>query len=218
MPDKSNIIRISSSDPDPEIIDQAGWILSQKKGIVIFPAKCLYGVAVNALDSNAIQKVFDLKQRPPDKPLLVLVKNRKMIEALVTDIPTDAVKLMDAVWPGNLTLIFNAQEYLPKTLTAGTGKIGIRIPSHPVAHELVKQVNFPITGTSANISGEKGVWKINQLPESFLNTADLILESDPLQGGKGSTIADITQTPVQVLREGEILESQIRTILNYRNN
>ncbi len=211
MMDKK-IVSVDPVAPEPDCIVKAGKIL-QKNGIVIFPAKCLYGIGANALDEMAIKKVFHLKQRPWNKPILVLIPDRTWLADLVVSISRHANKLMDAFWPGNITLVFEAKTHISKFLTAKTCKIGIRIPAHPVAKALIKYVNFPITGTSANLSGESGCYKIDQLSSALTDQADLVLDAGRLKGGMGSTIVDVTVSPVAIIREGEILTGQINEIL-----
>ncbi|MFH2060352.1 MAG: L-threonylcarbamoyladenylate synthase [Pseudomonadota bacterium] len=212
MHDLQKIISIDPVNPEPDIILHAGKILAAD-GVVIFSAKCLYGIAVHALHTRAIERVFQLKNRPQSNPILVLVKDKEMLNTLVTHIPQSAERLMDIFWPGNLTLVFNARNHIPTRLTAGTGKIGIRIPAHPVARALVEHLTFPITGTSANLSGEKGCTKIEQLAPSIIKHSDLILDAGPVKGGKGSTIVDVTKKNIRVLREGEILTEHIKKVL-----
>lgn len=212
MPESDKIQKINPVHPEPDIIQKAGKIL-KKNGVVIFPAKCLYGVAAHALNKAAVQKVFHIKQRPLDNPLLVLVKHLDMLKSLVADFPVAAEKLINAFWPGNLTLVFKADSTIPSALTAGTGKIGIRIPSHPVAGALVNHIDFPITGTSANLSGNPGCTDIQNLDPFVLEHANLILNAGTLKGGKGSTIADVSDNVPKVLREGEITVQQIHTAL-----
>lgn len=211
MIDKKKV-PVDPENPDPGTILNAGKIIRQN-GVVIFPAKCLYGIAAKALDQTAVQKVFDLKQRPQNNPILVLIPNRKHLEELVTSIPRAAEKLMDAFWPGNLTLIFKAKKHVPDILTAGTGKIGIRVPIHPVAKALVQSLGSPVTGTSANLSGQDSCFQTNRLDPFITEHADLILDAGTLKGGKGSSIVDITQSPPVILREGEVSFEQINHCL-----
>ncbi|WP_457552180.1 L-threonylcarbamoyladenylate synthase [Desulfobacula sp.] len=213
MHNGQTIVSIDPVNPEPDIIARAGKIL-QKNGVVIFPAKCLYGIAANALDETAIEKVFQLKQRPLNNPVLVLIPNKTMLADLVTSISKQAYKLMDAFWPGNITLVFEGKKHISRRLTANTGKIGIRFPFHPVVKALVEYVNFPITGTSANLSGQKGCSHINQLSSSMIDQADLVLDAGRLKGGSGSTIVDVTTSPVAILREGEVSISQINKIMS----
>ena len=194
--------------PDPTAIIEAGKII-HNQGIVIFPAQCLYGLAVNATDPTAIQNVFDLKQRPRNNPILVLVQNQKNLRPLVKFIPDSARILMDRFWPGNLTLVFEAAEKVSPLLTAHTQKIGIRVPAHPVARSLVKQVQGPITGTSANLSGQPGCSRVSQLSPAMVQGADLILDAGRLKGGMGSTIVDVTGNSVRILRQGMVSSIEI---------
>lgn len=207
------IIAITPAALDSESIIRAGKII-QNNGVVIFPAKCLYGIATNALNETAVAKIFNLKQRPRSNPILVLIPDRTMLKDLVKSIPESATRLMDAFWPGNLTLVFEARDTLPKSLTAGTGKIGIRLPVHPVAKALVDWLKSPITGTSANLSGQESCNCIGRLDPAIRNAADLVLDAGTLKGGKGSSIVDITGPAVNIIREGEVRADRIRAILS----
>ncbi|HCY88290.1 MAG TPA: threonylcarbamoyl-AMP synthase, partial [Desulfobacteraceae bacterium] len=191
---------------------KAGKILAAN-GVVIFPAQCLYGVAANALDPTAVEKVFRLKQRPMDNPILVLIRNKAALHSLVTDVPPAAEKIMTRFWPGGITLVFNAAPRISPRLTANTGKIGIRLPGHPVAKALTESVDFPITGTSANLSGQPGCMQATELPRAIVDNADLILDAGRVQGGTGSTILDVTCTTVRILRHGAVNEADIRSCL-----
>ena len=181
----------------------------RKGGVVIFPAKCLYGIAVDALNPEAVARVFEVKRRPQDNPILVLVNGKQDLERLVKRVPKTAVALMDRFWPGNVTIVFEAVDDLPGVLTAHTGKIGIRMPQHPVARALIKQLGTPMTGTSANISGARGINRVQDLAPDLVARVDLVLDAGELKGGKGSTVVDVTGDTVRVVREGEVAEADI---------
>ncbi|MBA4367432.1 MAG: threonylcarbamoyl-AMP synthase [Desulfobacterium sp.] len=206
------IISIDSNSPQPEFIQMAAGVILNG-GMVIFPTTCLYGLAADALNPVAVQNVFKAKQRSENNPLLVLVKNRKALESIVTCIPPVAVTLMETFWPGGLTLVFNAGKNLPQSLTAGTGKIGIRIPAHKVAVALVNALENPIIGTSANLSQQGGCSYIPNLDSEIVRCSDLILDAGLLKGGLGSTVIDVTTTPPVILREGLVSEKKIHLIL-----
>lgn len=212
MHNGKKIVAIDPVNPESDHIIKAGKIL-RNNGIVIFPAKCLYGIAARALDEKAVKKVFDLKQRPLDNPILVLIPYRTMLQDLVKSIPEPAEKLMDAFWPGNLTLVFEAKDNISKLLTAGTGKIGVRMPVHPVAMALVELMGVPLTGTSANLSGQAGCSRADRLDASIIDHADLVLDAGILKGGTGSTIVDVTGSNIHILREGEVTADQIKEAL-----
>ena len=214
MHDSGKIIRLDPVRPDFESIARAGDVI-KKSGTVIFPTRCLYGIGAHALDENAVEKVFQIKQRPLNNPILVLIPDETYLSDLVKSIPESAEKLMKAFWPGGLTIVFEAKGKIPKLLTAGSGKIGIRVPSHPVAKALADHLGFPITGTSANLSGCPGCNKVSLLDPWILENSDLILDSGILKGGAGSTIVDITVFPAHIIREGEVSEKQIQKALAF---
>ena len=209
---QNKILRVDRDHPDTHIINQAAGMLNTG-GLVIFPAACLYGVAANALSADAVEKVFRLKQRPRNNPILVLIKNTDQLDRLVTTIPDKARILMNQFWPGGLTLVFDATDSLNPTLTAGSKKLGIRLPGHPVARALVNSVNYPITGTSANLSGRPGCTQIDLLNPEIIEKADLILDAGPVQGGVGSTVVDVTCMPPKILRQGATLATDIDACL-----
>jgi L-threonylcarbamoyladenylate synthase len=212
LPEKKKTVVVDSTKPEPNIIKRAGKII-KNNGVVIFPAQCLYGVAVNALNQKTVKKVFDLKQRSLNNPILILIHDQSQLSDLVQAIPASAKKLMEAFWPGNLTIVFKAKKSIPRLLTANTGKIGVRIPAHPVARALVKCINVPITGTSANLSGQKGCSKPSELNQFIIGQADLILNAGRLKGGSGSSIVDVTSSKISILRAGVISAAKINEIL-----
>jgi len=193
-------------------------------GVVVFPAKSLYGLAADALNPKAVERIFKIKQRPLTNPLLVLIDNIGQLDLLVQPVAKErstrqeglksylspaALALIEKFWPGSVTLLFNAVNGLPEALTAGSGKIGIRVPGHPVARALVRAVGGPITGTSANISGQSGCKEIAMLDPEILSSVDMVLDSGTLKGGIGSTVVDITSDPVRIVREGQISSDEI---------
>ncbi len=183
--------------------------LIKKGGMVVFPAKCLYGLAVDAFNPEAVARIFKVKQRPPTNPILVLIPDVSALAHLVTGVSSAARAIMDRFWPGDVTLVFEATPNLPHVLTASTGKIGVRLPQHPVARALLKAVDMPVTGTSANISGKKGCVRADALDIRLLQGVDMVLDAGRLKGGQGSTVVDVTQSPPRVLRRGEIGETEI---------
>ena len=209
----SEIKTIDPVRPDQQVIEQAADIV-KNGGIVIFPTRTLYGMGVDAFNENAVSRVFCFKQRAVDKPLSVLVSTVDAVAGLAADIPDAAVRLMRNFWPGRLTIVFSARPDVPGGLTAGTGKIGIRVPEHPVAVRLVSSLNCPLTATSANISGHAGASRVNALPERLLGQADLVLDAGKLNGGIGSTVVDVTVHPPAILREGAVSAMELFDVLD----
>ena len=208
----SEIKTIDPVRPDQQVIEQAADIVTNG-GIVIFPTRTLYGMGVDAFNENAVSRVFCFKQRAVDKPLSVLVSTVDAVAGLAADIPDAAVRLMRNFWPGRLTIVFSARPDVPGGLTAGTGKIGIRVPEHPVATALVAALDCPLTATSANLSGDPGADCIDNLPPEIINNVDLVLDSGKLKGGLGSTVVDVSTDPPTVLREGEVSKNDLFSVL-----
>jgi L-threonylcarbamoyladenylate synthase len=200
--------KINSKFPSRQYIRETVDILD-KGGLVAFPTRCLYGLGADAMNAGAVDRVFQIKQRPLDKPLLVLVAANYDIEKLVQDIPQTAIKIMDSFWPGRVTIVFKAAASLPRNLLGRSGKLGIRVPGHPVAGALVKAFGRPITGTSANLSGQAGCCRIEDFNPLLVEQLDLILDAGPLKGGSGSTVVDVTGENPVILREGEVARSDI---------
>ena len=197
------------------ILNAAGSI--KKGGIVLFPTRCLYGLGADAFNPEAVDRIFRIKQRPYNKPVSVLIKDTNDLHILVKHIPSTAKCIMDYFWPGQITIVFEAKNTISRNLTGSTGKIGIRVPEHPVALSLVKEANSPITGTSANISGKIGCSAISDLEVQFTEKIDILLDAGQLKGGTGSTVIDVTTPFPTILREGYISAKNIIAALEKGN-
>ena len=204
----STIRSIESQQPQPDLIREAADVI-QRGGVVGFPTRCLYGLGADALNPDAVNRIFELKQRPASNPILVLIDHTSQLQPLVKRIPALASELIDHYWPGKITLVFEAADLLPVNLTAGSGKIGIRMPGHAVAQALVNAVKGPITGTSANLSGSPGCFRVSDLEPQVARGLDLILDAGDLKGGAGSTVVDVSENEMQILREGEISAQEL---------
>ena len=209
----SKIRKINPKKPEAAIIAEAAVVI-QKGGVVVVPTRCLYGLAADAMNPDAVERIFEIKQRPQHNPILVLIDSKSQLEILVEKIPPAADAMMHAFWPGRVTLVLQAQNSLPVRLTAQTGKIGVRLAGHPVAAALIQQSGCPITGTSANRSGSSGCYRLSELDASVAGQVDLILDAGELRGGVGSTVVDVTEEPHRVLREGEVTADEIQRALD----
>ena len=212
MKQNSIFEKISALDPEPRIIQAAAEVMIAG-GLLAFPTTGLYGLGADALNSEAVEKIFHVKQRNSDKPILVLVKDVSALDKITANVPASAAKMMAAFWPGSLTIILEARSELSAVLTGGTGKIGIRVPRHPVASALVNAFDGPITGTSANISGRKGCSTVADLDPGLVQDLELVLDAGPLKGRVGSTVVDATSNPPSVLREGAVSKKKLLAVL-----
>lgn len=208
----SKIRKLNPESPEPEIIAEAAAVI-KKGGVVVFPTRCLYGLAADAMNPDAVECIYEIKQRAENNPILVLIDSPHQLNMLARKIPPQADAIMNAFWPGGVTLIFEARNSLPGRLTARTGKIGVRLAGHPVAAALIKQSGCPVTGTSANLSRSPGCYRLADLDAPVAGQVDLILDAGELQGGVGSTVVDVTGQKPQILREGEVTADEVRRAL-----
>jgi len=211
----SYVFKITSDESLRKGLSEAVKIISEG-GIVAFPTESFYGLGVDATNTDAVENLFKIKKRDPNLPILVLISSLKNLPQYVSFIPSSAKRLGGKFWPGGLTMVFQASPVLSSALTSSTGKVGIRISSHPVANAISKSLNVPITATSANISGMPPCVKADQVVEWFNNAVDLILDGGETQGKYPSTILDVTINPPLIIREGmvkaeEIIKSGIYT-------
>lgn len=192
-------------------------------GIVAFPTESFYGLGVDATNTGAVENLFQIKKRDHNSPILILISSLRNLPQFVAHTPSSAKRLGEKFWPGGLTMIFQSSPIVSSALTSSTGKVGIRISSHPLAHTLSKTLNVPITATSANISGMPPCINANQVVEYFNSAVDLILDGGETQGKCPSTILDVTTDLFILIREGmvkaeEIIKSGIyKKIVNLSN-
>lgn len=208
----NKMYRVNPVSPQPQAIEQAAKAIKGGQAVV-FPTRTLYGLGVDPFNEAALERLFAIKQRSGDRPVSVLVRDRRDLATLVQDLTVDARRVMDALWPGQVTLVLAARHSVPRRLTAGTGKIGVRMPAHPVAVALVSAVSGPVTATSANLSGQSGCWRIADLHPRVAAVADMVLDAGPLDGGVGSTVVDVTGGSPRVIREGTVSVADIMKAL-----
>jgi len=208
----TTIIRINPEKPETERIDEAVAIL-KNGGVIGFPTETFYGLGADARNEVSIGRIFDVKGRDFNNPILVVIGNREDLDSFAQDIPAEAQTLMDRFWPGPLTIVLRARTSVSPGLTAGTGKIGIRLTSHPVARELACKLGGPLTATSANLSGAPECSSASEVLSQLEGKIDGVIDGGRTPGGKGSTIVDATVSPAKVLREGVIPAGLIRDTL-----
>lgn len=181
--------------------------------VIVFPTETFYGLGANALDPEAVERVVRLKGRHPESPIAVIIADVAMLKEIITDIPPLAGRLIEAFWPGPLTLVLPAREGLPGPLLNRDGGIGVRISSHPLAARLVRAFGRPLTATSANPSGKEPARTIKEAKSYFSGRLALFLDGGRLEGREGSTVAGIARDQLKIIREGAIRAQEIRRIL-----
>ena len=210
---KPRVIDIYSSQDFQSALHSAAQCLLSG-WLVAYPTESFYGLAVDATNEDALKRLFLVKKRRTNRPVLILIQSVQVVEHYVTHIPQIAHRLIEAFWPGGLTLVFEAGPKISPLLTAGTSKIGIRLSSHPVARALAREIQGPITGTSANISGEPACRNAEEILRTFGERVDLILDGGQTAGKIGSTVLDVTADPPRILREGMIQRGQLEKFIS----
>lgn len=199
----SRVLPIHGDFPEEELISEVVDSL-KKGGICAYPTETFYGLGVDVTNEQAIRRLFDVKRRDYSNPVAVIVSDQSMLATIVSEVPDKALVLMDVFWPGPLTILFHTNHKISKQLTTNTGKIGIRVSSHPVANALVKKLGRPLTTTSANLSGFPPSSKISHLKSYFQDKIDLMIDCGNLAPSRGSTVVDVTEDKLTIIREGMI--------------
>lgn len=192
--------------------EEAGKVL-EAGGVLAVPTETFYALAAHPFKEEALTRLFALKERPEEKPVLVLVSGPEMLTQVAREIPEAAKNLMACFWPGPLTIIFPARDNLPQLLTGGTGTIAVRQPRHDVTLRLLAALGFPVTGTSANRSGQPPLAAAEAVAAEFRDRVELILDAGPCPGGLPSTIVDASRTPPRLVRPGAISTTQLQEVI-----
>ncbi len=193
----------------PEQIGRAAGIILSG-GVAAVPTETVYGLAANALDERAIHKIFAAKGRPENKPVSIFVSSIDDAERFCH--VTDAARALSRFWPGPLTLILRRRECVPDAVTAGGEGVGIRVPDDPAALELLRLTGLPLTGTSANLSGEAPAVSGAQAFEIFSGRIDCVVDGGVCRGGVPSTVLDLTGERARIVRSGAILKKELEKI------
>ncbi|MEG1108094.1 MAG: L-threonylcarbamoyladenylate synthase [Oscillospiraceae bacterium] len=182
-------------------------------GLVAVPTETVYGLAANGFDAAAVARIFEVKGRPENKPLSLMVHDETAIETLCTAVPKCAFALAKRFWPGPLTIVLKAKPGIPDIVRAGGETIGLRCPNHPKTLELLQKCALPLAAPSANPSGEKSPVTAEQVSAYFNGKIEGIIDGGVSNVGRESTIIDLSQAPYKILREGALSENEVFTAL-----
>lgn len=206
------LIRIGPGAPSSATLSRAAEIL-RSGGILAYPTETFYGLGAAASSPAAVEKIFEIKGRHQQNPIPLIIGDTSMLACLVEDIPEKARLLMEKFWPGPLTLVFRASATVNPALTGGTGKIGIRLSSHPLARALSREIAGAITATSANLTGASECVSAQEVISSLEDRVQAVVDGGPTPGGKGSTVIDISSSPPRIFRYGTVPAEAIERIL-----
>lgn len=182
-------------------------------GLVVFPTETVYGIGANALNSEASERIYRVKGRPSDNPLIVHIASLDMLEDLVLKVSKDAEKLIKTFWPGPLTLIFKKNDRVPSTITAGLDTVAVRFPDDETALRLIRTANVPLGAPSANISGRPSSTRFAHVKEDLDAKVDVIIDGGKSIIGIESTVLDVSKRVPTLLRPGAITQKMIEDVL-----
>jgi L-threonylcarbamoyladenylate synthase len=187
---------------------EKGVEILQKGGVIAFPTDTVYGLGADAFNSRAVERVYDIKERPKYQQFPLLIADVNQLTALAEPIPQIAWFLARQFWPGGLTLVLQ-RRHSASAYPASGPTVAVRVPNHPACLALIRGLGNPITGTSANISGQPAVLTTEEVRQQLGEKVDLIINGGKCPGGKESTIVDITHEPPVILRQGIIPSHKI---------
>ncbi|MCE5263035.1 MAG: threonylcarbamoyl-AMP synthase [Deltaproteobacteria bacterium] len=197
------LLTLAPEKPDAGKMAEAVRVLCSG-GVVAFPTETFYGLGADARNEAAVEQIFRIKGRDFRNPIALIVADERGVIPLAEEIPEAARILMKRFWPGPLTLVLRASSAVLPRLTAGTGKIGIRVSSHPIARLLASGLGGPLTATSANRSGGPECTTADAVIRALESFSGPVVDGGETPGGAGSTVLDVTLLPPRILRAGAI--------------
>lgn len=212
---QTRIRKVDENCIDPKIMEEAGKLLKSGE-LVAFPTETVYGLGANALDTQAAAKIYSAKGRPSDNPLIVHIAEMESLALITKEIPKAAVKLAEKFWPGPLTMVLKKSDAVPYGTTGGLDTVAVRMPSHPIALEMIRQGGGYVAAPSANTSGRPSPTLASHVADDMNGIIPLILDGGPVGIGIESTIVDLTEEIPTILRPGfitkEMLEEVVGTV------
>lgn len=205
---KTIISNIDKDSLDKKEIKRHADLLKEGN-TVIFPTETVYGLGANALDEDAVKKIYEAKGRPSDNPLIVHIFSKEEVDDLAEDISDKAKTLMNKFWPGPLTMIFKKKNIIPQRTSGGLDTVAIRMPSHSIAREIIRQAGIPIAAPSANISGRPSPTKGEHVCSEMTGRVSGIVVGGDCNFGLESTVIDMTMDIPMILRPGSVTKEQL---------
>jgi L-threonylcarbamoyladenylate synthase len=182
-------------------------------GLVAFPTDTLYALGALASHDEAVGRLFEAKKRRSDKPLPLLLASERDVQEIAVSVPEAAQQLMNAFWPGGLTLVLQRAEGYRSRALGSSDTVALRVPAHPVALDLIERAGGAVTGTSANVAGGPGPRDADEVRRQLGDGVDLVVDGGPTPGGLESTVVDLTGDEPRFLREGAIFRAAIERVV-----
>ena len=202
------VILTPSAQDISSIVERSRELLAGGK-VIAYPTETFYGLGAKYDDESALERVFSIKHRAVEKAMPLIIGSRELLPLVAETIPPAAEELMKLFWPGPLTLLMHAVKRLSAWITAGTGKVAVRVPGSSFALDLARGLEFPITATSANLSGKWPADNAGDVKAVFGSGIDALIDCGKTPGGLPSTIIDVTGGEIRIMRQGAVTEEMI---------
>ncbi|MCC6319661.1 MAG: threonylcarbamoyl-AMP synthase [Gemmatimonadaceae bacterium] len=208
----AEIVAVDAASPDPEVIARAAATLRRGE-LVAIPTETVYGLAANALDADAVARIYAAKERPAFNPVIVHLADTSDLPRVAREVPSIAHDLMRRFWPGPLTLVLHRQPAVPDIVTAGLDTVGVRIPASEVTRALIRTAGVPLAAPSANLFTRVSPTTAAHVARQLGDRLSMILDAGPARVGIESTVLDLTRTPPRLLRPGGTPQSDIESVI-----
>ena len=209
---KTRVIKVRPDFVEPDKLEEIVSVL-RKEGIIVYPTETFYGLGVNIFVPRAIHRVYRLKKRDPSRPLPVVISDPGMLRDVIMDLPSVYEPLISAFWPGPLTVILKASPGVPETLQGSSGTVGVRLTGYKWLRALIRRAGFPLTATSANLSGEAEISDPEKAFKLFEGKVHLMVDGGKTRGFLPSTVVDLTGDKPRLVREGAVSSLRLREFL-----
>ncbi|MEM0025859.1 MAG: L-threonylcarbamoyladenylate synthase [Zestosphaera sp.] len=209
------MLKVDPINPDKEVISEAVEVL-REGGLVAFPTETVYGLGADSFNKSAVKKIYSVKGRPPDNPLILHISDFKELEVVAKDVPSFVYELANKVWPGPVTFVLKKSDLVLHEVTAGLPTVAVRCPAHPVALALIKGLGNPIAAPSANLSGRPSPTTADHVIKDLSGKIEMILEGGDTFFGVESTIINLTTDPPVLLRPGPVGVEELEKLTNLK--
>ena len=210
----TKLVKLTGTSADKNVLEEAGRLIRQGE-LVIFPTETVYGIGANGLDTVACRAIYTAKGRPSDNPLILTVPDKAGVEAVVSYLPPLAETLIEKFWPGPLTLVLPRKDTVPDAATGGLDTVALRCPDHAGCREFLKAAGVPVAGPSANLSGRPSPTTAAEAFHDMEGRVAMILDGGSCTVGVESTIVEVLDNVVTVLRPGAVTEEMLAEVAPY---
>lgn len=209
---ETKLVKVDTKNPEKSVLTEAAEIL-KNGGLVAFPTETVYGLGANGLDEKACKRIYEAKGRPSDNPLILTIGDLDGLYKIVGKVTENAKKIIDAFWPGPITLVLPKADCVPETVTGGLDTVAVRYPSNKIARELIKIAGIPVAAPSANSSGKPSPTRASHVEFDLNGKIDMIIDGGAADWGLESTILDVSEDKPVLLRPGAVTQDMIEDIV-----